>query len=141
MNVIFLFNYLGKYGGGENFLIDLLDNFSCKVTVVADRFDESIREKINCIHINEVSKELIDESDLLVCHTGDVERHLHVFKGLKTVVMAHSDSVDWFLENEKYADYFLAVSERVKNKIKEKTDVPCYVCHPGINKKKYKTKK
>jgi hypothetical protein len=141
VNVIFLFNYLGKYGGGENFLIDLLDNFSCKVTVVADRFDESIREKINCIHINEVSKELIDESDLLVCHTGDVERHLHVFKGLKTVVMAHSDSVDWFLENEKYADYFLAVSERVKNKIKEKTDVPCYVCHPGINKKKYKTKK
>ena len=133
-----------KFGGGEIFLEDLINNSSEKLDFrylislekPKNTYQNPLHLPLKVLDFNEENiKTICSDCDVLL-FWGRVLDHVKYFS-IKKVMWAHSDfNVNFFLEKaEEHTDHFIACSTNVKNAIKKKN---CTVIFPGLDTSRYK---
>lgn len=144
--ILILIDKFYRYGGGEIWLEDILNNksqnldFKCIVSIEDIPEDLYQSYPIPVYKFSEdLAKKLSNDCDFLI-FWGRVLDYPKFFNVIARILIAHSDyNTKWFLEkSENYADYSIACSTNVKNKINLKN---CSVIWPGIDESRYDLKK
>lgn len=140
--VVLLVDKFYKYGGGEIWLEDVLNNIENKIKF---KCIISIEDPLNNLYqkfpipvykfSENLAKEISKECDILL-FWGRVLDYPKFFKIPIKILMAHSDyNVNWFLEkSQNYADYSIACSTNVQKAINLKK---CSVIWPGLDRSRY----